>query len=144
MKHLPSASDIEHAFYQVTAEGIDRAEIGKLEELFFTYYSQKLVLLNHVYSHMEGSLRGYTGYHGPSHVSRIMDLYGKILKQNVWYIDRDRNYEVLPIRASQSLNIYEVYMLLESTLWHDVANIFERKEHEKRWPLFKRGLTCFL
>jgi hypothetical protein len=132
-------TNVERAFYQMAKKGTNQRE---LEEYFFTHYSQKLVLLNHVYSHIESHLPGYTD-HGPEHVERILCIFEKMLKNNVWYLDHERDYDDNPLKVAEALNIYELYALLCATLWHDAGNIFGRKEHEQQLKKIQERLDLF-
>ena len=97
----------------------------KLQEYFFTYYCQKLVLLNHFYPHVEDELRGFPD-HGPGHIVRILKLYGKMLKNNIPGLPSSRE-----IVDAVALNFYEIYLLLCATVWHDVGNILGRYKHNQ-------------
>jgi len=119
LENLINITDIEKAFYQMSCKD------EKLQEYFFSYYHQKLVLLNHLYPHIESQLRGYTD-HGPQHITRILNLYTKILKDNIPGLSQE-----LIIKDS-SLNFYELYLLLCGTVWHDVGNILGRKKHNEK------------
>jgi hypothetical protein len=132
-------TNVERAFYDMSSRGERPTE---LQEYFFTYYSQKLTLLNHVYAHMESHLPGYTD-HGPEHVNRILRLYDKILLSNVSYLDANRDYEISPLQASEALNVFEVYLLLSATLWHDAGNVFSRHKHESRVKQVQKKLKLF-
>lgn len=106
----------------------------KLQEYFFAYYFQKLKLFNHVYSHWESSLPGFND-HGEGHINRILDRYEKLLKNvlpnpNREYIDTRDPY----------LNIYEIYLLLCATIWHDTGNALGRRKHEKKIKEIQRKL----
>jgi hypothetical protein len=113
-------TDIELAFYNMGRDD------KKLQEYFFTYYSQKLVLLNHFYPHVKGVLPGFTD-HGPEHIIRIMKLYKKMLKNNIPTLS---DSEEVP--SGSALNFYEIYLLLCATVWHDVGNLFGRDQHNEK------------
>jgi hypothetical protein len=132
-------TDVEKAFYEMSVKGENPEQ---LQEYFFTYYSQKITLSNHVYAHMESHLPGYTD-HGPEHVNRILQLYKKMLFNNISYFDPTRDYETSPLQSSEALNIYEVYLLLSATLWHDAGNIFTRHRHEVRAKQVQKKLKLF-
>jgi hypothetical protein len=116
MKGLLGLTPIELAFFNMGKED------PRTQEYFFTYYSQKLVLLNHFYPYVKCIIPHFTD-HGPRHVVRVMELYGKFLKNNVPGLT---DYQVLD---STSLNFYEMYLLLGATIWHDVGNILGREKH---------------
>jgi metal-dependent HD superfamily phosphatase/phosphodiesterase len=120
MKTSVGITDIEKAFYEM-----GKMDCG-LQEYFFTYYSQKLILLNHFYPHIEGILPGFTD-HGPNHIKRIMEIYGKMLKNNI--IGLFGTQEVV---TDIAFNYYEIYLLLCATVWHDVGNLLGRDEHNKK------------
>lgn len=102
-------TDIELALYNMVRED------KKLQEYFFTYYSQKLILLNHFYPHIESRIPGFND-HGPDHITRIMKLYSKMLKNNVVGLP-----DCEDVSLGAAFNCYEIYLLLCSTLWHDIA-----------------------
>lgn len=110
---------IETAFWDMGKMNV------KLQEYFFTYYSQKLVLLNHFYPHIEGVLRGFPD-HGPDHVTRVMQLYGKMLKNNIPGLSDSQE-----IVSGVALDFYEIYLLLCATVWHDVGNLLGRYKHNQ-------------
>ncbi len=109
---------IEKAFYEMSKED------ANMQEYFFTYYAQKLILMNHFYPHIESQLHGYID-HGPNHVTRILKLYEKILENNIPTLSHE---EVI---KDASLNFYEFYLLLCATVWHDVGNLLGRNNHNK-------------
>lgn len=96
-----------------------------LEEYFFTYYSQKLILLNHFYPHVEGLLRGFTD-HGPAHVTRVLKLYEKMLANNI------PGMKASDVMSNAAMNFFELYLLLCATVWHDVGNLLGRDEHNEK------------
>jgi hypothetical protein len=96
-----------------------------LQEYFFAYYFQKLTLLNQMYPHVEGQLKGYPD-HGPNHILRIMDLCEKMLKNNI-----PSASEAFSSMKSETLNFYEFYILLSGIVWHDIGNLIERSNHNK-------------
>lgn len=109
MKTLVGITAIETAFYNMGKTN------PELQEYFFTYYSQKLILLNHFYPHVEGVLSGFTD-HGPKHIIRIMKLYEKMLENNIPILSDSQE-----VPSSAALNFYETYLLLCATVWHDIA-----------------------
>jgi hypothetical protein len=118
MQSLAGITKIEKAFYE-----LGKSE-GNLQEYFFTYYSQKLILNNHIYAHIPQILPGFTD-HGQHHIKRILNLYGRILQNNI----QDSNDDLLSGRA---LNFYELYILLCGTIWHDVGNVLGRINHGRK------------
>ena len=119
MQTLLGISKIEKAFY-------DMGKLDtKLQEYFFSYYAQKLILLNHFYPFVREKLVGYTD-HGPEHISRIMKLYDKFLQNNISGLLLEDAF------SHQALNFYEIYLLLCATVWHDVGNLLGRKSHAKK------------
>lgn len=109
---------VEKAFYDMGKEDIN------MQEYFFTYYAQKLILLNHFYPHIGSQLRGYTD-HGPNHVTRILNLYEKMITDNIPTLS---NSEVI---KGASFNFYEIYLLLCATVWHDIGNLLGRNNQNK-------------
>lgn len=109
MKTLVGITTIETALYNMGKTN------PELQEYFFTYYSQKLILLNHFYPHVEGKLPGYTN-HGPKHIIRIMERYEKMLKNNILTLPDSQE-----VPSSVALNFYETYLLLCATVWHDIG-----------------------
>jgi len=107
---------IEKAFYDMSKEDTD------LQEYFFTYYAQKLILLNHCYQHVESQLHGFTD-HGHKHIVRILKIYEKMLKDHIPTLSSS---EVI---KDASFNFYEIYLLLCATVWHDVGNLLGRNHH---------------
>ncbi len=123
MNDILGITRIEKAFFNMGRENFD------LQEYFFTYYSQKLILLNHFYPHVEGMLRGYVD-HGPEHIIRIMRLYEKMLDENIPGMSfKAESSEIL---SGITLNFYEIYLLLCATLWHDIGNLLGRNWHNKK------------
>jgi hypothetical protein len=98
----------------------------KFQEYFFTYYAQKMILLNHFYPHVESIIPEFTD-HGPSHIVRILELYQRILRNNVPGLA-----ETQEVVDATSLNFYELYLLLSATVWHDVGNLLGREQHNKK------------
>jgi len=119
MKNLVKISRIEKAFYEMA-----KADL-KFQEYFFTYYAQKLIFLNQFYPHIEGTLTGYTD-HGPDHITRILMLYEKMLKNNI------SAFESVDIPSSGNINFYELYLLLCATILHDVGNLLGRFDHPEK------------
>jgi len=119
MIDLVGITPIEKVFYNMAKMD------ARLQEYFFTYYSQKLILLNHFYPHVEGKLRGFPD-HGPDHIVRIMELHGKLLKNNILGLS-DPQETV----SDATLNFYEIYLLLSATVWHDVGNLLGRYKHNQ-------------
>jgi metal-dependent HD superfamily phosphatase/phosphodiesterase len=119
MKTLTKITNIERAFYELAKTD------PKAQEYFFTYYSQKLILLNHFYPHVEGIIKGFTD-HGPEHIYRIMNIHEKFLKKSIPALS---DSEVV---KDNSLNLYELYLLLCASLWHDVGNLLGRDQHNKK------------
>lgn len=109
---------IEKAFYEMSREN------ANMQEYFFTYYAQRLILLNHFYRHIESQLSGFTE-HGPDHITRILKLYKKILENNIPTLSHEQ------VIKDASLNFYEFYLLLCATVWHDVGNLLGRNNHNK-------------
>jgi hypothetical protein len=119
MRSLLGLTPIELAFFNMGKGS------PETQEYFFTYYSQKLVLLNHFYPYVNINIPHFTD-HGPKHVIRILDLYGKILKNNIPGLTDSI------VLDSTSLNFYEMYLLLCATVWHDVGNILGREGHNTK------------
>jgi len=118
---------IEKAFYEMGKGDT------KLQKYFFTYYSQKLLLLNHFYTHVEAKLPGYPD-HGSGHITRIMEHYEKMLKNNIPSLPDSPS-----VPSGTALNFYEIYLLLCATLWHDVGNLLGRYQHnEEIAPMLER------
>jgi len=129
-------TNIEKAFYEMARKDDIKRGNADLEEYFFTYYSQKLTLFNHIYSHMETELRDYPD-HSSGHVNRIMGILGKMLKKHVLYLDplyldQSRDYEMFSPQKREIFNFFEVYLLLCATILHDIGNIMARERHEER------------
>jgi len=120
LKTLIGITPIERAFYEMS-----RAKKG-LQEYFFTYYSMKLVLLNRFYPHVGAKLKGFPD-HGPDHVIRILELYGKMLKNNIPTL-----FSSDSVISGAGFNFYEVYLILLATVWHDVGNLLGRKKHNEK------------
>lgn len=120
MRHLGIIKKIEYALFQMSKKDL------KLQEYFFTYYSQRLILINHFYPHIESELKGYVD-HGPEHIFRLIDLLGKILKNNIVGLEEEE--EVIGVKA---LNFYEIYILLCGAIWHDAGNLLGREGHAKK------------
>jgi hypothetical protein len=119
MKGLIGLTPIENAFYNMGKED------PKMQEYFFTYYSQKLVLLNHFYPYVTTVIPHYTD-HGQKHVVRLMELCGRLLKNSV------PGLADAPILDATSFNFYEIYLLLCATVWHDVGNLLGRERHNEK------------
>lgn len=120
METLININRIEKAFFDYGKGD------PKLQEYFFTYYSQKLILLNHFYPHVAGRLTGYTD-HGPEHITRIIKLYEKMLKNNIPFMGSNSG-----IVSNATLNLYEIYLLLCATIWHDIGNLLGREKHNEK------------
>lgn len=120
MKTLTDITEVEKSFYEMSK--MDRS----LQEYFFTYYSQKLILYNHIYPRVPEVLKGFND-HGYNHITRILNLYSKFLRNNILDPSSERDFI-----SNTTLNYYELYLLLCATLWHDVGNSLGRSEHEKR------------
>ena len=118
LEKLQNITWIEKALYDLTKNNIN------MQEYFFMYYLQKLVLTNHFYPHVEAQLKGYTD-HGPAHIIRMLKLYEKIFKNNIPVPTTEE------IENDAQLNIYEIYVLLCATIWHDVGNLYGRNKHDK-------------
>ncbi len=123
MKDMARITRIEEAFFNMGKKDVE------LQEYFFTYYSQKLILLNHFYPHVQEQIPYYTN-HGPDHIVRIMRLYEKMLKNNVPGIAPET--EISEMLSSVVLNFYEIYLLLCATVWHDVGNLLGREQHNQK------------
>ena len=79
--------------------------------------------LNHaVHRHVEkGALVQNDGYltdHGPEHIKMVIRRAGELLGD--------------PIESYPQLDAYGVYLLLMAAHFHDVGNLYGRKEHEKK------------
>jgi hypothetical protein len=119
MKSLASITNIEKAFYDLSKMDF------RLQEFFFTYYSQKLILTNHFYPHIESINPGLSD-HGPDHIQRVLKLHEKLLERNIPALSD------VELVADNALNIYELYILLCSTAWHDVGNLLGREGHNTK------------
>jgi hypothetical protein len=128
MRSLLGISTVEKTFYELSKTNTNR------QEYFFTYYSQKLILFNHIYPHIPEILHGYND-HGHGHIMRILDLYGLILKNNIY----DFSIEEDPL-CEKTLNFSELYLLLCGTIWHDVGNALGRESHGKKVTVVQERL----
>jgi len=135
-------TNIEKAFYKMARNGDNERGDLNQEEYFFTYYSQKLTLFNHIYAHIETMLPNFTD-HSSGHINRIMKIYEKMLRNNILYLDQSRDYEMFSPQKEEIFNFYEVYLLLCATIWHDVGNIIARENHEKRIEQVVEKLKLF-
>ncbi|CAG1003525.1 MAG: hypothetical protein OIN86_16670 [Candidatus Methanoperedens sp.] len=120
MKSATGITPIERAFYEIVKTD------KELQEYFFTYYSQKLILQNHFYPHVGEKLLGFSD-HGPNHINRILLLYSKLLKNNILGLSDSQD-----VVCSIELNYYEIYLLLCATVWHDVGNLLGRDKHNMK------------
>ena len=127
MRNLLGLTPIELAFYNMGKES------PETQEYFFTYYSQKLVLLNHFYPYVNINIPHFTD-HGPKHVIRIMELYGRILKNNVPGLTDSI------VLDSTSLNFYEMYLLLSKVYCSSLPNNL-RKSALVTIPTFSSAST---
>lgn len=120
MKRVPGLTSIEYSLYLMCKRD------NELLEYFFSYYLQKLTLLNHFYPHIEGELKGYSD-HGEKHVKNILKLYTKMLI-NVIPCEEEDTFE---IPTDIVFNYYELYLLLCATIWHDIGNLKARNQHNR-------------
>lgn len=131
-------TNIERAFYQMVCNSRLELSDGSRDEYFFTYYAQKLVLFNHIYNNIQSELNYHTD-HSQKHINQILNLYEKILINNIQFLNPEEQYHT----TDEVFNFYEVYLLLCSTILHDIGNIRDRFDHESkirevmsRLPLF--------
>ena len=128
MKSILGISKIELAFYRMANKTPFQ------QEYFFSYYHQKIRLINHFYSHINEELKHFND-HGPNHIFRIFKIYEQILRINFPYFTEDSIEESVNI-SSISLNFFEIYLLLSATLWHDIYNLIDRNEHALKLESF--------
>ena len=91
-------------------------------------------LNNEVHPHVEkGALlqgNGYLTDHGPRHIETVIERASWLLSE--------------PARSYPQLNPYEVYLLLLAIHFHDIGNIYGRKEHETRHAEIMRKLDALI
>ncbi len=86
------------------------------------YESVSEYLNYNVHPHVEkGALVQNDGYltdHGPEHIKMVIRRAGELLGH--------------PVSSYPQLDTYEVYLLLMAAHFHDIGNLYGRKEHEKK------------
>lgn len=87
-------------------------------------------LTNEIHPHVEkGALvhdDGFLTNHGPGHITTVIQRASDLLRH--------------PPDSYPQLNAYEVYLLLMAIHFHDVGNVYGRKEHEQKHQKILRRL----
>jgi len=124
METLP----LENAFSQICNE---KAEY---KEFYHIYFATKSILQKHYYPFIKDANPYYTD-HGIGHINRILNRLYSLLKDHLLIKEETTPYPSASImrddRASKMLNVYELYLLMCSVLWHDIGNLYKRSHHEK-------------
>jgi hypothetical protein len=84
------------------------------QEIFARYLSARSCLVEDVLREIKTAIPDYTD-HGPDHVANVLDNAGKLLGED-----------------AAKLTSLELYSLLLSILFHDVGNILNRDDHQRR------------
>ena len=81
--------------------------------------------------------------HGTKHINRILILLNDLLQPhllNEGEIAPQSTRTASADLLSKKLNAYEIYLLLCAVIWHDIGNLYGRKEHNKKiFKLFRRA-----
>lgn len=111
-------------------------------EYYAVYMAMKTILQNRYYPYIRDVNPFYTD-HGINHVNRILTLLNDLLqphlineRETVPQSRRTVSADLL----SKKLNVYELYLLLCSVIWHDIGNLYGRKDHNKKiFRLFNKA-----
>ena len=91
-------------------------------------------LNNEVHPHVEkGALLQGDGYltdHGPRHIETVIERASWLLSE--------------PTRSYPQISTYEVYLLLLAIHFHDIGNIYGRKEHETKHAEIMREMNSLV
>jgi len=92
---------------------ISKLQQGPGEEWYGLYTSARKCLVEEILPAIKGVLPELTD-HGPQHVENVLDNTRKLLGTDI-----------------EKLGAMDLYCLILSILFHDVGNIFARKEHQR-------------
>jgi hypothetical protein len=102
-------------------------------EYYHIYFATKYILCRHYYPYVRDILPYYTD-HSIGHINRILRKLYFLLRPQLLTDNESgafgRSYISLD-KTSKKLNIYEMYLLMCSALWHDIGNLYGRNNHEK-------------
>lgn len=111
-------------------------------EYYAVYMAMKTILQNHYYPYIKDVNPFYTD-HGIHHVNRILTTLHELLQPhliNGRITTPQSRRTVSSDLLSKKLNVYEIYLLLCSVIWHDIGNLYGRKDHNKKIVrLFKKA-----
>lgn len=98
---------------------VELSEESDNADHFLTQYKQsKRHLENEVYDWVQSECNWFTD-HGDQHISAVMHQASRLLENEL------RNFH------DEDLTELDVYLLLTTTLWHDVGMIMDRTTHEE-------------
>jgi len=128
---------IEDSFNAICKENPDYFEF------FYIYMATKSILKKYYYPFIKDVNPFYTD-HGFNHIERIFERLFDLLKPHLLTDDQvispQGRKRINSDKLSEKLNAYDLYLLMSSVLWHDVGNLYGRKEHEKNiYKLFDRA-----
>jgi hypothetical protein len=105
----------------------------------------KSILKKYYYSFIRDVNPFYTD-HGFNHIVRIFERLFDLLKPHLLTDDDDEvimpqsRKSINSDKLSTKINAYDLYLLMCSVLWHDIGNLYGRKEHEKKiFKLFDKA-----
>lgn len=90
-------------------------------DLYYTYQATKSRLETRYYPYVKDK-EPYMTDHGPGHISRVLEKLAGLLYYHIPSPDAEFPDERL-------LNLYELNLLLNSVIWHDIGNLYGRIDH---------------
>lgn len=89
-------------------------------DIYHVYQATKARLNTQYYPYIRDKQPFMTD-HGIGHISRVLEKLGLLLKPHI-PLDGE-------VPDERSLNLYELNLLLNSTIWHDIGNLYGRIDH---------------